>query len=136
SAGLTAGSRIGHIRKFLWIAVLIHTDRIEQWIRNTQIELFIEPRLHQLDAGFEVVPAARIRDISLETVICQVALLRQSSGRIVKRIAARIVINVVSPNERIDRQKRMGAESVLVTVSDIDRGHILPLILAEMDIRI
>src|SRR5204862_7883961 len=112
--------------------VPIHADGVEQRIGNTQVELLIEARLHQLETSFYIVPAARIRYISLQTVIRQRALLGESSRRIVERVCARVVVDAVSTDKRTDRQQRVGAKRMLVARRDLTRDCLLALSLPEL----
>ncbi len=76
--------------------------------------------------------ALRRRNIDLDAPIQELSVLALRSRLVVERIAAGVVIQLIFPDVRINRQQRAGIEGVLIAGSDAPREHALPLILAQL----
>src|SRR5438270_9707177 len=60
------------------------------------------------------------------------AVLAERSGRIIKHVAARVVVHAILPHEGIDAQQQLRRERVLVAESETQGSRLLPLILTQL----
>lgn len=58
--------------------------------------------------------------------------MRCGHRRVVERIAARIIVELIAPHERIDGQQRVRIEGVLVAGREAPTQHALSLVLSEL----
>ena len=63
-------------------------------------------------------------------------VLSQGRGRIVQRIAAGIVVDLIAADERVDAHEGFRINRVLITGRDIERDDLLLLILVRLIVRV
>src|SRR6202011_1519618 len=101
-------------------------------VSDAELEILEEPRLLQVNAVLDIVAALGGRDIRFDAPIQELPLLALCGRRIVEGIAARIVIHLIFPDVRVDRQKGMGAERVLVSWRYVPGEDALMLVLGQL----
>src|ERR1043166_5363301 len=96
------------------ISVRIYESRIGR-IRDSERELLVKTRLHELCAHFKIMAALHNCEVGLDTPVRQSPVLGDGCGRIVERISARIIVHAVGAIEGIKRQERAAAKGVLIS---------------------
>jgi len=76
--------------------------------------------------------AANVRDVGLETVIAQAAVLTNSGGRIVEWVAAGIVVNIILSKEWVYRQQRGRVNGALIARRNVKSIYFLALVLIRL----
>ena len=71
-------------------------------------------------------------DVRLDAPVQELPVLALRGRRIGERIAAGVVVDLIFPDVRIDRQQRVGTERVLVARRDTPGEHALMLILGQL----
>src|SRR5207237_3944187 len=110
----------------------IQAHRIIGRIGDAELKSLFKTRLLDLRADLHVMFALRNGDVGFYSVVRQITVLRRGGRSVRKWIPARIVIYMVPPDKRIDRQERMRVERVLVAWCNIPGQHTLVLILSQL----
>ena len=127
-----AAVRVSHGWKYLGIAISIQTDRVERRVRHTQAELLAQSGLHELCTDLHVVCPMYIGNVRAHTPIGQTPRLLGTYRRVLKPIIARIVADLILPEEWIDGQQNFRRKGVLVARSDIVTDNFLALVLPKL----
>src|SRR5581483_3730834 len=101
-------------------------------IGDTERELLMKTRLHHLRPDFKIVAALDNGQIPLYTPIRKRPMLADGGGPVVGENRAGVIIHPVSPVERVDREKRAGAEYVLIAGRKVESGDFLALVLSQL----
>src|SRR5437899_1545711 len=94
-------------RLIIWIQ-----RRIEFRIRDSQIEIFSQKSMGDLNAGLQIVHFVVIGNVRLQSQIAQTPTLRDSRREIRQPVSARSILDLILPEKWIEGERCRGVEQM------------------------
>ena len=114
------------------VSVLVRECAVGR-IRDAERELLVQSGRADRAADLHVVRAQRHREVGFDAHIRQRAILTDRGGRVVERIGAWQIREMVLTNEAVRGEQRVRANDARVARRDVERADVLMLRLVDAD---